>query len=417
MNLFNEIIKKENIIAAYLELNTNLYNKLKSKTYRGIDGVKLNDINFEAEEIIKTCQEELMRNEELRPVNCIQIPKKNGKTRDIYIYSLKDRLKAQAIYRVLEPIFEKTYSPFLFSYRSSHPSYYAARSVARRYLRHYREDYIGVIDISNYSYDMDHEILIAKLKKLPIDNKTLSLIMSFFKIKVYKDKKLYQAEIGTHAGLSLSILLVNLYLNELDYSIGKKVSLYRRVGDDLIMFDKNKTKLYNVFEDAQRQIKELKLKSHPLKSRLISAQENFNFLGYHFDKGVISLPLKNQEKMIDHWSKLFIYNPNNNKTRKLKKILYGRNQYNNFNTNLTQIISQKNLVNNQEQLKKIDQQFIKIITKYFFKKYSPRNQKSLKKPLKNLELPSIKKYYQYIQNGQKNIKSLALSRGKKNKQK
>ncbi len=414
MSLFHEIIAKDNIIQAYLELNTNLYNKLKAKKYRGLDGVKLQDLNIKAEELITSCQQELQDNQELSPVNCAYIPKKNGKLRDIYIYNLKDRLKAQAIFRVLEPIFEKIYSPFLFSYRSSHPSYYAARSVARRYQRYYQEDQVGVIDVSNYFYDIDHDLLIEKLEKLNLDKQTLELLISFIKIKIYKDRKLYRNTIGTPAGLPLSILFGNLYLNELDFNIGKRVALYRRVGDDLIMFDKDKEKLQQVFQDAQKQITQLKLKSHPIKSRIIPAHESFNFLGYNFNQGIISLPRKYEEKLIDKWSKEFLNNPPKNwrhKTKALKEKIYSPEKLDNFNKRLLQIISQKILVNNQQQLKTINQKLLKIITKYFFHKYSPQKQRALNKIINQWQLPSIAQYYVNLQNGKNTIKKLALSTG------
>jgi len=414
-NLYNQIISISNLEKAYLALIEQFEEKVKISHYTGIDGCKIDDIAHKADQIISEIQTELKQKRAISPALCHYIPKKDGSLRDIYIYTIKDRIKAQAIYQIIEPIFEDNYSPFLFSYRSSHPSYYAGRSVARRYQRYYDQDHALVLDLTNYSNFIDQKILIQKLQEIGLPKKIIELLKLFIYNSVYKDDKLYQPKIGVVQGVPLIALFANLYLNDLDKYLGKKVSLYRRVGDDIILMDKSKEKLEDLFRYTSKEVKKLKLKIKEEKSKLISTDQGFNFLGYNFNNKIISLEDSFIKKTVSHWRTILLgYKPQNNyqKIKHLKKILY--QQEDNINNQFLQIISQKILVNNDQQVKQLSEKFMRIVTKYFFDSYSPRHQRLFKEKLKKIEIPSLYKYYLDIHHGRKKLANLFVSKKGRN---
>jgi hypothetical protein len=415
-NIYQKILNRNNIEKAYLNLIQQFEEGAKISRYAGLDGTKIKDIAPRANQIIKIAQKELKEKAEISPALCRYIPKKNGSLRDIYIYNIKDRIKAQAIYQIIEPIFEENYSPFLFSYRSSRPSYYAARSVVRRYQRYYGQDYALILDLTNYSNYIDQEILVKKLRAIELPEKIIELLKLFIFNSVYKDEKLFHPPIGVVQGVPLIALFANLYLNDLDHYLGKKVSLYRRIGDDIILMDKNKTKLEEMLQYCQQEIKKLKLKIKKEKSQLISTQKEFNFLGYNFKNKIISLEEGFVKKTISHWRQnLLSHNPKNKyqKIKYLKKILFQRED--NINNQFLQIISQKILVNNDQQIKKMSEQFMRIVVKYFFGNYTPRHQRLLQEKLKGIiEIPSLYKYYLDIHHGRKKLANLFISAKSKN---
>jgi len=149
--LFQTIVTSDNISQAYLDLAYVLDRNSKSSKFRGINGLYFDKIESNLPTFLENVQKELINFEFLTPAILHKIPKKNGGVRNIYIYTIADRLKAQAIYRILEPIFEKIYSPFLFSYRKNRSGYFAVRSVARRYMKNNNSDYVLVLDIKSYT--------------------------------------------------------------------------------------------------------------------------------------------------------------------------------------------------------------------------------------------------------------------------
>lgn len=406
MSIFKKIIEINNIKQAYIELSKKFYEESKTFNYSGIDGITINEFDLISNKILKEIQHDLINFLPLQLAKCVYIPKENDKFREIYIYSIKDRIKAQAVYRIIEPLLEKEYSNYLFSYRSSHPSYYAARSIARRYKRYYKEDYVGVIDISNYAYTINSDLLLNEFKKLNFENKTIHLLKTFIKSKSLKNAEVFENKItGPLTGLPLDSLFFNIYLNDLDKYIGKKVSLYRRVGDDLIMFDKNEKKMKEIFQYAKNEISSLNLLMHPEKTKLIKATNEFSFIGYNFNNGKIRFKESYFKKLKISWAKKFLTNKpkiEKEKVRKIKRIIY-RNKIFSFKKEIEQIVSQKILINDFKQIKKLDKHLIKVLTKLFFNKYSYRNERLLKNKLKyyNIELPKLYKSYLDKQNGKK----------------
>jgi len=412
--IFQQITDIENIKQAYLDLAQKFDEDAKTARYTGIDGLGLNDISHNSAKILSVIQKELLDLKLLAPALGCYIPKKDGSLRNIYIYTIKDRIKAQAIYRVLEPIFEDLYSPFLFSYRSSHPSYYAARSAVRRYHRHYGHDFIFIADLADYFNQLDHQILLEKLKAVGLSKQAISLLKLFIESSVYKDNQLYSLPIGVIQGAPLSVLFANLYLNDLDKYLGAKASLYRRVGDDLILFDKNRSKLEKLRDYVYQEVKNLKLKIKEKKTKLINSKESFNFLGYHFHDNLVSLDESSIKKIISNWKvKLLSYKAKGEKQRinYLKKLITDKT--NSLANQFLQILSQKMMVNDDQQIKRLSEKFFRILTKYLYGKYSARNQRLLKKRLKNFSLPSIYKYYLNIHHGRKTISDLFVSAKKR----
>lgn len=393
-NLYNEIVDLKNIEGAYFDLISIFDNQSKSSRYNSLDGVKLNDLDYWSEGAIKQVQKELKTHTPLQPLYNFWIPKKNFDKRQLYLYSIKDRIKAQAIARVLEPIIEKQLSPWLFSYRSSHPSYYAGRSVARRYIRYYPKDFVLVTDISDYFYSIDKDILILKLRQLGLSEKVMDLLLLFIKTKVYKNGEIFEIPVGVCAGTPLVVLFGNLYLNDLDHYLGSKVSLYRRVGDDIILFDPNLEKLQNLNLYINEEVKKLKLTIKPSKTKLIKTSQPFNFLGYRFFDKKIGSEASFIRKKGKEWKRDLSKYPGTILSRKLvhfKKCLFTKP--NNFHNQFQQIVLEKSLASYDEDFKKLFKVFLRVLTVYFFGKYTPRNRRLLDSLLKGIPIESIHKYY------------------------
>jgi len=276
--------------------------------------------------------------------------------------------------------------------------------VVRRYRRHYDRDFVLLADLKNYSNYIDQDILTDKLGKSVSDKGLMEVLRLFIKNDVCKDKKIYHPKIGVVQGVPLIALFANLYLNDLDKYLGPKACFYRRVGDDLIVSDPDRKKLEELNTYLRRHLEELKLRIKEEKTRLISGTEPFNFLGYYFHDRAISLEDEFVKKTVAHWrSSLLSFKPKNKK-KHLIWLLYKKE--NCLRNQLAQVVAQKILVDDEEQIKALSEKFFRLITIYFYGSYSPRRQKSLKHDLRGIKIPSLYKYYLDIHHGRKKLSDL-----------
>ncbi|EQD57560.1 RNA-directed DNA polymerase (Reverse transcriptase), partial [mine drainage metagenome] len=145
---------------------------------------------------------------------------------------------------------------------------------------------------------MDHELLISFVKKRVTDGYVISLIMQWLKAGVvYMNTKSNPTE-GTPQGGVISPLLANIYLNELDHAwtemgmddnAGQNAHMVR-YSDDLVILTKSPRSTFfkgnahagSVMNALKAILKGLKLNLSEEKSRITTAEEGFDFLGFHF---------------------------------------------------------------------------------------------------------------------------------------
>jgi hypothetical protein len=393
-DIFNIIVSPKNIEGAYFDLVSKFDKESKSYRYRGVDGTKVSSIDFISAEMIDSIRLEMVAVKKIMPAYMTTIPKKDGKKRKIYVYSIKERIKAEAIYRVLQPLFNDFLSPHLFSYRSSHPSYYAARSAVRRYKRYYGKNHILVTDISDYAETIDHDILIHKLMDVGIDTKTLTLLEMYIKTDTFEEGKIIKRQKGVLTGTPLYALLSNFYMDEFDKWAGTYVSFYRRVGDDIIAMDKNMEKVANVNKRLLDTADKLKIKINSKKSKLIKDTDEFKFLGYSFKEGKIGFDQNSIEKTIAGWKKQIFSSRSRSNSRKAKHVAkLSTHGSNNLHNQFSQLIKQKILVDNDEQIKSLSERFFTLLTTFITGRYSSKNRRLTEQFLKRTEVPNLYTYY------------------------
>jgi len=410
--MFKQIINIKNIETAYLDLVEKFDELSKSNKYTGIDGISLNEINLSSAELFNQIQDELINLSPIDPVLKTTVPKKDGTPREIFIYTVKERIKAQAIYRIIEPVIEENLSDFLFSYRPSHPHYEAGRSVVKRYKKYYGEDTVLISDMSDYTANIDQDTLCEKLKELGLDEDVINLCKLFIYNPIIGNKKITYLKKGILTGIPLIGIFANLYLNNMDFYVGKKVSLYRRVGDDFILFDKNKEKILEMRDYIFKEAKTLKLLIKKEKTQLIKSDKRFKFIGYEFNNKLISLPEKSIKKIVIRWKKALKYRniSNNKKLSQLKEILYTGTE--SMHNEFIQFIAIYRLLTDEKQVKELSETFFRLLTQYFFDSYSERNRRLTQELISDQKIPSLYKYYLAFHNGKKTISELSLSEKK-----
>ncbi len=393
--MFESIISYKNLKSAYLDIVEKFEIDRKNFRYHGLDNFLIQDIDLDPKTIIDKCQKELLEKKEIDPALLIRIPKKSNpeKYREIFIYNIKERIKAQAIYRILLPEFEKLFSDRLFSYRPGKPPYFAGRIFCHRYRKHFQTDYALILDLENYSDYIDKNILYSQLQKVFDDTKILDLLKLFIFNKIYKENSIELPERGLVQGVPLIALFANLYLTDIDHKYQKKFPFYIRIGDDIGIFDRNIEKLREIKEEIIIDLVEKKLSINTNKLFIGRASEEFSFLGYNFNNGFISLEESHIKRITSDWKKILKYKHFNKKQKlSLLKKLMSRNDQN-FNYQFEKIIKDKPQINNSEQIKKISENFFHTLTNFMYEKYSPRDRRLLESDIKNLGIRSLYNFY------------------------
>jgi len=142
------------------------------------------------------------------PVRQKGIPKKNGKIRYLGIPTLRDRVVQQALRMVLEPILEADFYDGSYAYR---PGRRAQDAISEIYmLAHPHAGYQWVIegDIKACFDNVDHRILMDKLRERITDRKVLRLVRLFLQAGVITEMGERRSTVtGTPQGGSFPLYL------------------------------------------------------------------------------------------------------------------------------------------------------------------------------------------------------------------
>lgn len=274
MELLDEILSKENLNKAYLQVYRN-------KGASGIDGVTVDELK----QYLKENKEEILtkirqRKYKPQPVRRVKIPKENGKMRNLGIPTVVDRVIQQAIVQVLSPIYEKQFSESSYGFR---PKRSCEMAIIRSLeVMNDGYDWIVDLDLEKFFDTVNQDKLIGLIMKTVKDGDVVSLIRKFLVSGVMENGHYEPTKVGTPQGGNLSPLLSNIMLNELDKEIEARGLKFVRYADDCMIFVKSEKAANRVLISITKYIeKKLGLKVNAEKSK-VSKPTGIKFLGYGF---------------------------------------------------------------------------------------------------------------------------------------
>ncbi len=257
----------------------------------GIDGMSIDKFAQDSEARLDALQADLQaKTYRPQPVKRVLIPKTGGGERPLGIPTVRDRIVQQALLQVLLPVFEPGFSDRSHGYRPERGCE-TCLNVVDQAIRH---GYSWVVDadIKGFFDNMDHDILMQLIREEIADGTVLNLIEAILEAGVIEPNvsELEPTELGTSQGSPLSPLLANIYLNQLDQKMQDKYGLIR-YADDFVIFARSKGEAEQALADAREILEgELKLTLHPEKTRIVTVDSGFEFLGFHYfriSKGVM----------------------------------------------------------------------------------------------------------------------------------
>jgi RNA-directed DNA polymerase len=144
-------------------------------------------------------------------------------------------------------------------------------------------------DLKSYFDTIPHDRLLAMLAGRVADGRVLALVESFLSAGVLEAAKGWQPTArGTPQGGVISPLLANLYLNPLDHQMERAGWAMVRYADDFVVLCRSEAEAHAALSAVRQWVSEAGLTLHPEKTRIVNATQpgGFDFLGYHFERGM-----------------------------------------------------------------------------------------------------------------------------------
>lgn len=276
MELLEKILEKENLNKAYKHVKAN-------KGAPGVDGATVDEAyDSITQNKGKWLNQIRKRTYKPQPVRRVQIPKENGKMRNLGIPTVFDRIIQQAIVQVLSPIFEEQFSETSYGFR---PGRCCENAVVKA-LEYLNEGYEWIVDIDleRFFDTVDQDRLINIIMRTIKDGDVVSLIRKYLSAGVMDKGVTKATEKGTPQGGNLSPLLSNIMLNELDKELEARGLRFVRYADDCIILVKSEKAANRVLESITKFIeKRLGLKVNAEKSK-VTRPTKTKYLGFSFWK-------------------------------------------------------------------------------------------------------------------------------------
>ena len=287
-SLLEEIVSAENLNRAYKRVK-------KNKGAGGVDGMSVDELlrylKDKGEEIRKAI---LAGEYKPMPVRGVEIPKDNGKTRQLGIPTAVDRVIQQAIAQVLTPIYEPKFVETSYGFRQGRN----AHKALRKSLDYLKEGYVWTVDMDlEKFFDTVNQSKLTEILARDIkDGRVISLIHKYLRAGAIRCGRFEETKLGVPQGGPLSPLLANIMLNELDHELERRGHRFVRYADDMVIFCKSKASAKQTLKHIIPYIERKLFLRVNREKTVVAYAGKIKFLGYGFYKNQKGFGLRVHQK-------------------------------------------------------------------------------------------------------------------------
>lgn len=258
-NLFDQGFSQENLYQAFLTARKGKRNKKSCFEFEKSLGYELDKLRIE------------LYNGSYKPKPYFSFIIQEAKPRKIYAPAFRDVVVQHAIYRIIYPIFDKTFIDTSFACRKGKGTHRCGNYVQWAMRQVPDNAFTLHLDVSKFFYSIDSSILIQLVAKKIKDYKLLEVMAQFM---------VYSEPLGIPIGNLLSQLFALIYLNPIDHFIKRelKIKYYVRYVDDMMLIGLTKQEANEYAKIIEQQLLTLHLRLS--KTLIKPIKKGVNFVGY-----------------------------------------------------------------------------------------------------------------------------------------
>ncbi|WP_423225867.1 reverse transcriptase domain-containing protein [Candidatus Amarolinea aalborgensis] len=248
----------------------------------GVDGVSLDDFAAHADAELTALRQDVLGGAyRPTPVKTVWVPKRSGEgQRPLAKWTIRDRVAQRAVVEYLEPTFEQRFLDCSFGFRPGRGVQDAAARILA--LRDQGLRWVVDADIKKCFERVDPDLLIKRLRSELDDPGLLWLLEGWIRVRIMNALVGQRPTAGTSQGGPISPLLANIYLHPLDVRLTQAKLNLVRYADDLVVLCARRQDAEAALAQVEQGLRELRLELNPNKTRLVSFDEGFQFLGVFF---------------------------------------------------------------------------------------------------------------------------------------
>ncbi len=291
-SLIDKVWSKANLVASAHHVTAN-------KGAAGVDRVTVEEFTRRLDENLAHLERTLREGTyQPRALRRVWVPKPGSREkRPLGIPTIRDRVVQAALRYVLEPIFERDFAAHSYGFRPGRGCQDALRRVAQLLKEGYT--YIVDVDLQSYFETIPHARLLALTRRKVADGRVLALLERFLTQGIMDGLREWTPEAGSPQGAVISPLLSNIYLDPLDHQMAAAGFQMVRYADDSVILCRSRAEAERALAVVQQWVADAALALHPEKTRIVTHEEGFDFLGYHFERGYCWPRKKSLKKVKD----------------------------------------------------------------------------------------------------------------------
>jgi len=205
--------------------------------------------------------------------------------RSIYISCVEDKIVQTAAAAVISETMQ--FSAAVHGFIKQRSIYTAHKrlcdSIAHSVTEYYKTD------IKRFYESIEHHLLLQRLEQIIPDPRFLHLVRLLMQ----------NHPVGISTGSCLSPVLSNIFLLDFDYKLDRGAGFYSRYVDDILIAPNGNRSMISVIDDTHNALRELRLEANIEKSKIVNADEGFQYLGFDIKRNQAMEHLLLQRKYVE----------------------------------------------------------------------------------------------------------------------